>query len=269
MRLSRTAGTNGHRCRADHHGRPLDALGSVLARRRARMSTAKSLLDDDWREPDLGRCYAALRASVSGGNAAEAVGNFIFAVDLARSGKLGKLRTFTPPSPITSADRPRVASGEPEPPKEKEDWTCAGPAPWRPYNQRTSQGLGHGCAASTSMPAGFLNWASHTVDLCQWANQADGTTPWSSSRSGRSAAMRRNRRARRYAMEPNGSCAPMMRRLAQLGSCSVRFEGRRGWVETGDSGKIALYPESLRTERTISTDVHIDAESHVPTSSTA
>jgi hypothetical protein len=48
-----------------------------------------------------------------------------------------------------------------------------------------------------------------------------------------------------------------------LGSCPVRFEGEEGWVETGDSGKIALHPETLRTERTISTDVHIDAESHV------
>jgi hypothetical protein len=48
-----------------------------------------------------------------------------------------------------------------------------------------------------------------------------------------------------------------------LGSCQVRFEGEEGWVETGDSGKIALYPESLRTEQRISTDVNIDAEPHV------
>jgi hypothetical protein len=33
----------------------------------------------------------------------------------------------------------------------------------------------------------------------------------------------------------------------------VRYEGEEGWVETGDSGKIALHPESLRTERTVFT----------------
>jgi hypothetical protein len=50
----------------------------------------------------------------------------------------------------------------------------------------------------------------------------------------------------------------------------VRFEGEEGWVETGDSGKIALYPETLRTDRTVFTDKgdpttwHVDqAESHV------
>ncbi len=28
----------------------------------------------------------------------------------------------------------------------------------------------------------------------------------------------------------------------------MRFEGDEGWVETGDSGEIALHPESLRSE---------------------
>ena len=35
-----------------------------------------------------------------------------------------------------------------------------------------------------------------------------------------------------------------------LGTCQVRFEGEEGWVETGDSNEVAVYPESLRTERT-------------------
>ena len=32
-----------------------------------------------------------------------------------------------------------------------------------------------------------------------------------------------------------------------LGSCSVRFEGTEGWVETGDSGQIRTSSESLPT----------------------
>ena len=32
------------------------------------------------------------------------------------------------------------------------------------------------------------------------------------------------------------------------GTCPVRYEGDEGWVETGDSGEIAVHPESLRSE---------------------
>ena len=33
-----------------------------------------------------------------------------------------------------------------------------------------------------------------------------------------------------------------------LGTCPVRFEGDEGWVETGDSGRIVVYPDTLRAE---------------------
>ena len=33
-----------------------------------------------------------------------------------------------------------------------------------------------------------------------------------------------------------------------LGTCPVRFEGDEGWVETGDSGRIVVSPDSLRKE---------------------
>jgi len=90
------------------------------------------------------------------------------------------------------------------------------------------------------------------------ANQADGTTRWSSSRSGRSAAMRRNASCTPgMPMEPNWSCAAHdAGRLAQPRPARC---GRREEVgETGDTARFALYPESLRTERRFH-DVHITA----------
>ncbi len=36
-----------------------------------------------------------------------------------------------------------------------------------------------------------------------------------------------------------------------LGTCSVRFEGDQGWVETGDGGEALTTPESLRAGRKI------------------
>ena len=33
-----------------------------------------------------------------------------------------------------------------------------------------------------------------------------------------------------------------------MGTCSVRFEGEEGWIETGDAAKISVFPESLRAK---------------------
>lgn len=33
-----------------------------------------------------------------------------------------------------------------------------------------------------------------------------------------------------------------------LGTCPIRFEGDEGWLETGDSGRIIVSPDSLRSE---------------------
>ena len=47
-----------------------------------------------------------------------------------------------------------------------------------------------------------------------------------------------------------------------LGTCSVRFEGDAGWIETGDTGKIAL-SDSLRAEYRAITERGTDPGKHV------
>ena len=102
--------------------------------------------------------------------------NFMFALDLARGGKLGKLRTLHCNSyagPITSHD---WLPAEPEPPKEVVDWDrWLGPCPWRPYNPRYVSGGWRGFYDFHG--GGILEWSSHTADLCQLANDADDTQP--------------------------------------------------------------------------------------------
>ena len=202
------------------------------------------------------------------GTQRRSVGNFQFAVDLARSGKLGKLRTL---HASIAYYKPQIVHdwlpAQPEPPKEKEDWDLwLGPAPWRPYNHAYVAGImGWLCCFDFNAGGGFLNWASHTVDLCQWANQTDGTAPVEYEPIG----PERGEGAKRvvHARYANGVKLVMRAHDAEgwlgLGSCQVRFEGDEGWVETGDSGKIALYPETLRAQRTIAVDVEISAVSHV------
>jgi predicted dehydrogenase len=176
------------------------------------------------------------------------VSNFQAAVQLAHSGKLGKLKTL-----YASCYKPQVRydwlPAEPEPPKNLVDWDrWLGPSPWRPYNQSYVNG---GWRAFFDFDSGatLLDWGAHTVDLCQWANQADNTMPVEYEPT---AACLNARYANgvRLVMDflpnPFGDRAPQYR--TSLGTCPVRFEGEEGWVETGDSGGIEVSPASLRGE---------------------
>jgi predicted dehydrogenase len=173
------------------------------------------------------------------GTQRRSVGNFQFAVHLARSGKLGRLHTVH-----ASIYKLRVIHdwlpAQPEPPKDEVDWDrWLGPAPWRPYNPAYVRGRWRGHFDFDS-GATLLDWGAHTVDLCQWANNADGTTPVTYEPDGGTI----------YARYADGVKLVMRRGgWMGLGTCPVRFEGDEGWVETGDSGRIELHPASLAGER--------------------
>jgi predicted dehydrogenase len=142
---------------------------------------------------------------------------------------------------------------EPEPPKEECDWDLwLGPCPWRPFNQRYVNGGWRGHFDFHG--GGILEWGSHTVDLCQWANKADDTAPIEFEPQGNHV----------HAVYANG-VKLIMRDTGWLGlgTCSVRFEGDEGWIETGDSGHVAVYPESLRAEMPVFTMAGTDPSTHI------
>ncbi|MDP6545051.1 MAG: Gfo/Idh/MocA family oxidoreductase [Phycisphaerae bacterium] len=173
------------------------------------------------------------------GTQRRSIGNFQFAVHLARSGKLGKLHTVH-----ASINRLSVSHAwlpaQPEPDKDVVDWNrWLGPAPWRPYNKRYVQGRWHGYA-DLNAGARLLDWGSHTVDLCQWANNADETTPITYEPDGGTINAR-------YANGVKLVIRPD--KWLGLGTCPVRFEGDEGWIETGDTGGVKLHPASLMGER--------------------
>ena len=180
------------------------------------------------------------------------IGNFIFAINLVHSGKLGKLHTVHANTldPRTTKD---WLPAEPEPPKDVCDWDLwLGPCPWRPFNQRYVNGGWRGFFDFHG--GGILEWGSHTVDLCQWANQADDTAPIEYEPQGNHV----------HATYANG-VKLIMRDTGWLGlgTCSVRFEGDEGWVETGDSGQVAVFPESLRSEMPVFTMAGTDPSTHI------
>jgi hypothetical protein len=97
--------------------------------------------------------------------------------------------------------------------------------------------------------ATLLDWCAHTVDLCQWANQADGTTPLEFEPSESNITARYANGVKLvldFLKTPFGDRAPHYR--TALGTCPVRFEGDEGWVEAGDSGGVETHPESLKSE---------------------
>ena len=173
------------------------------------------------------------------GTQRRSISNFRFAVHLARTGKLGRLKELhAEQAPGMEALYDTILPEEELPPREVFDWErWLGGAQWRPYNAKyPSRGF---WSAHTDFSGGAITeWGSHTVDICQWANGTDDTGPvefWKED----------DRYICQYA---NGSKV-IIRRGLRFGSCPVRIEGEEGWVETGDSGDIETYPKSLLKNR--------------------
>ncbi|MBI3469312.1 MAG: Gfo/Idh/MocA family oxidoreductase, partial [Planctomycetes bacterium] len=180
--------------------------------------------------------------------------HFAFACELARTGKLGKLKkVYAHPRGMLS-----IASewfpAEPEPAKDVVDWDMyLGPSAWRPYNPLLLDAFnfekGGGMVGGFKMVGGkkvigggVLEWGSHCVDLCQWAvGDCPPPVEYSPPKDGQIVA--------RY---ENG--VELIFRETDwipLGSCPVRFEGEMGWVEAGDSGKMVLSSPELLAGRTV------------------
>jgi predicted dehydrogenase len=169
--------------------------------------------------------------------------HFAFAVRLAQSGKLGKLQTvYAHPAGMEA-----VTSGwlpaEKEPPKEQVDWDLyLGPAAWRPYNPALLDGFNFEKGGGM-VGGGILEWGSHCVDLCQWAANADRTAPVEYSPPSNGEMVARYANGVKLVVREKG--------WIPLGSCPVRFEGDAGWVETADSGKLALSSPVLLAGRKV------------------
>ena len=194
-----------------------------------------------------------------GGMQRRNVDNFRAAAELARSGKLGKLHTLHAGIWLPVPVKPDLPA-EPEPTADVVDWNrWLGPAPVRPYNQTYVRGQWrhyNGLSAGW----GLHDWASHTVNVCQWAMDADNTTPveyWTE----------KDRLCARYANGVN-----LIMRLAGFkdeggwlghGSCPVRFEGDAAWVEAGDYGGLAFSDQSILNGEMPSKMPGIDPIKHV------
>ncbi len=168
--------------------------------------------------------------------------HFAHACQLAQSGGLGKLETVHA-SIYELMSRHDWLPAQAEPDKNVIDWDrWLGPAPWRPFNQAYVDGRWRGHHDFDS-GAKLLDWGAHTLDLCQWACDADGTMPieWEPK-----DVPDDNVIEGRY---ENG-IKVVLRKTGWLGlgTCPIRLEGSTGWIETGDSGRISVSSDDLRRD---------------------
>ncbi len=192
-----------------------------------------------------GRIYQA-------GTQRRSVANFIFARDLARNGKLGKL-TAVHANTLYPGTNHDWLPGQPEPPRDEVDWDLwLGPTPWRPFNRQYVDGGWRGFFDFHG--GGILEWGAHTVDQCNWAGTDDQEMPTL------------------YEPTPSGCVATYQSGLKMvmrdhgwmgLGTCCVRYEGADGWVETGDSGRIEFSSGRLRAQQRKCAEEGTSAVSHV------
>jgi len=181
------------------------------------------------------------------GTQRRSVVNFVRAVELAQSGKLGKIHTLH-----ASIYRPKLGNAwleaEPSPDPKDVDWNMwLGPAPWRPYNRKYVEGRWRGLFDFDS-GATLLDWGAHTVDLCQWANQSDDTMPirYVPAEDSITAHYANGVKLVMHFLDTPFGDRPGW--VQELSTCPVRFVGDEGWVEVGDSGGIVVSSPTLQRE---------------------
>lgn len=225
------------------------SIGSIMAARAGK---------DVYTEKPVGTCVAEVQAVddtvqrygrvFQVGTQRRSIGNFNAAVQIAQSGKLGKIHTLHAGIVRPGGGRDWLPE-QPLPPKEEVDWDLwLGAAPWRPYNAEYVAG---GWRGHDDFDSGFgvNEWGSHTVDLCQWANASDDTMPveyWTEPEKIVCRYANGVKLVLEFLKDPFGDRSPQF--ITSTGTCPVRYVGDGGWVETGDSGSLEFSSASLKSD---------------------
>ncbi len=160
-------------------------------------------------------------------------GNFVAAIELARTGRLGQVHTVRAHiAPWDAAEMSHAwLPAEPLPPKEEVDWDAwLGPCPWRPYNSTYVHGGWRG------------HYDFHTSCIGEW-----GAHTFAQSQAGIDA-LNTSGVEYHYVKNPtgdgmeikfgNGVKMVLSRGDAYWhGTCGMRFEGTEGWVAVADGYK--------------------------------
>ncbi|MEW6357840.1 MAG: Gfo/Idh/MocA family oxidoreductase [Planctomycetota bacterium] len=181
-------------------------------------------------------------------------GNFRFACEMVRNGRIGRLHTMkvgAPSSCLGPAWKPMPV------PKELAYDMWLGPAPDAPYTERRCR-LGSWFHIHDYSLGGFIGgWGIHHVDIAQWGNGSDHTGPIEIQGTGtipRDGLYDTPIDYRLECLYTNG--VKMIFSDNRQNAQGVRFEGDKGWVYVDRSG-LDAHPRGLLKERIGPNEIHL------------
>ena len=181
--------------------------------------------------------------------------NHVFAIELARSGRLGKVHTAYADCRWRDGLRHDWLPAQPEPPKDEVDWDVwLGPSPWRPYNAGYVNGGGwyhyYDFATDVAM------WGAHTVAQALAGLDLTNVPFIEFEYAGPDATM--------VTRLSNGVKLVLFRVAGSVwepckywhGACGERFDGPEGWAAAADgySGPDVSSPALLREYENVLAD---------------
>jgi hypothetical protein len=158
--------------------------------------------------------------------------NHVFAIEMARTGKLGPIHTAYADCRWRDGLRHDWLPAEPEPPKEELDWDIfVGPSPWRPYNGGY---LNSGWYRFYDFATDVAMWGAHTVAQALAGIDMTNVTSIEFEYAGPDATM--------MTQLSNGVKLVLFRVAGSVwepckywhGACGERFDGPEGWAAAAD-----------------------------------
>lgn len=160
--------------------------------------------------------------------------NHVFAIEMARSGRLGPIHTAYADCRYRGGQRHDWLPAEPEPPKEELDWdTWLGPCPWRPYNSAYVKG-GGSWYGFYDLATDVAMWGAHTVAQALAGLDLSKVSTVELEYGGPDATI--------LTRLSNGVKLVLYRVVGDVwkaceywhGACGERFDGPEGWVAAAD-----------------------------------
>jgi hypothetical protein len=156
----------------------------------------------------------------------------VFAIEMARSGRLGHVHTVYADCRWRDGLRHDWLPAEPEPPKEELDWDLfLGPCPWRPYNRGY---LNSGWYHFYDLATDVAMWGAHTVAQALAGLEMTNVSFIEFEYAGPDATM--------VTRLSNGVKLVLFRVAGSVwerceywhGACGERFDGSEGWAAAAD-----------------------------------
>jgi len=179
----------------------------------------------------------------------------VFAIEMARSGRLGPVHTAYADIRWRDGQRRDWLPAEPEPPKDEVDWDVwLGPSPWRPYNAGYVNGSGwyhfYDFATDVAM------WGAHSVAQALAGLDLTNVSFIEFEYEGPDLTMvtRLSNGVKLILFRVTGSVWQPCK--LWHGACGERFDGPEGWVAAADdySGPDVSSPALLRDYKQVLAD---------------